>query len=129
MNREHRYVDTYEFWKDQYTRIHLEKKALEDRVRQVEEAQRLVSDSQQDHHNLERIILSSTMNHKDMADISRKHQALFPEREDEDSLDVDSRIISESDISMNSQSKSLKTLPLPVSIIAQVLIIIESIPV
>ncbi|CZR57302.1 uncharacterized protein PAC_07191 [Phialocephala subalpina] len=36
-----RYVDTAEFWKDQYSKLHLEKKALEDKVHCLEEARRL----------------------------------------------------------------------------------------
>ena len=39
---DHRYVDTSEFWKDQYTKIHLEKKGLEDMVHKLEEERRLL---------------------------------------------------------------------------------------
>lgn len=35
----HRYVDTPDFWKDQYHTLYLEKKALEGKVLQLEEAQ------------------------------------------------------------------------------------------
>lgn len=33
---EHRYIDTAEFWKDQYSKIHSEKKAMELRLGQLE---------------------------------------------------------------------------------------------
>ncbi|TVY59651.1 hypothetical protein LSUE1_G008566 [Lachnellula suecica] len=39
---EHRYVDSAEFWKDQYSRIHVEKKTLEDKVNRLEEEQQLL---------------------------------------------------------------------------------------
>jgi hypothetical protein len=32
-----RYIDTCEFWKDQYTKIHLENKALQDKVHMLEQ--------------------------------------------------------------------------------------------
>ncbi len=35
-----RYVDTPEFWKEQYTRIHAEKKLLEDKICRLEESQK-----------------------------------------------------------------------------------------
>ncbi len=49
-----RYVDTCEFWKDQYTKIHLEKKALEDKVQMLEHGrQKLLMNihEQGDHQN------------------------------------------------------------------------------
>lgn len=36
-----RYVDTTEFWKDEYDKIYKEKKALEDKVNSSEEARRI----------------------------------------------------------------------------------------
>jgi hypothetical protein len=33
-----RYVDTYEFWKEQYTKIYLENKTLQDRIHRLEQA-------------------------------------------------------------------------------------------
>ncbi|KAE8444895.1 hypothetical protein EG329_014143 [Mollisiaceae sp. DMI_Dod_QoI] len=42
-----RYIDTAEFWKDQFTRLHQEKKELEDKVHCLEEAQR---QSRKRHH-------------------------------------------------------------------------------
>ncbi len=41
----HRYVDTAEFWKDQCTRFHLEKKGLEDEVHRLEEDLRILRQS------------------------------------------------------------------------------------
>lgn len=32
-----RYIDTCEFWKDQYTKIHLENKALQDKIHKLEQ--------------------------------------------------------------------------------------------
>jgi len=32
-----RYIDTCEFWKDQYTKIHLENRALQDKVHRLEQ--------------------------------------------------------------------------------------------
>ena len=40
-----RYIDTSEFWKEQYTKILLEKKELEDKVHQLEEAQRQLQEN------------------------------------------------------------------------------------
>lgn len=34
-----RHIDSAEFWKDQYTKLHLEKKALVDKIHQLEESQ------------------------------------------------------------------------------------------
>jgi hypothetical protein len=42
---EHRYVDSTDFWKDQYQHIHHEKKLLEDKLHQLQEAKRLLGDS------------------------------------------------------------------------------------
>ncbi|KAF4636782.1 hypothetical protein G7Y89_g1282 [Cudoniella acicularis] len=41
---ERRYIDTPEFWRDQYTKVHLEKKALEDKVLRLEEERRLLKE-------------------------------------------------------------------------------------
>ncbi|RDL39701.1 uncharacterized protein BP5553_04041 [Venustampulla echinocandica] len=40
-NKEHRYVDSSDFWKDEYNTIYLEKKNLEDKVHRLEEELRL----------------------------------------------------------------------------------------
>jgi hypothetical protein len=40
-----RYIDTCEFWKDQYTKIHLEKNVLQDKIHRLEEARRQLLES------------------------------------------------------------------------------------
>ena len=52
-----RYVDTCEFWKDQYTKIHGQKKVLEDRVHCLEEAQRLVRESVHSDGSIDEVII------------------------------------------------------------------------
>ncbi|CAG8976210.1 hypothetical protein HYALB_00011141 [Hymenoscyphus albidus] len=42
LDGEHRYVDSVEFWKDQYTRVHEEKKDLQDKVHRREEELRVL---------------------------------------------------------------------------------------
>jgi len=43
--KEPRYVDSTDFWKDQYSKIHLENKALQDKVLRLEEETRLIRES------------------------------------------------------------------------------------
>lgn len=54
-SQEHRYVDSSNFWKDEYHRIYLEKKSLEDKVRILEEELRLRREtaSQDDCQNMQ----------------------------------------------------------------------------
>jgi hypothetical protein len=43
--QEPRYVDSADFWKEQYSKIHLENKALQDKVLRLEEERRLIRES------------------------------------------------------------------------------------
>lgn len=47
-----RFIDTCEFWKDQYTKIHLEKKGLEEKVHRLEERQRQLLEGHSQHNVL-----------------------------------------------------------------------------
>jgi hypothetical protein len=43
--KEPRYVDSADFWKEQYSKIHLKNKALQDKLLRLEEEQRLIRES------------------------------------------------------------------------------------
>ncbi|RKF54859.1 hypothetical protein OnM2_094036 [Erysiphe neolycopersici] len=49
--RKPRYIDTVEFWKDQYTKIHKQKQELEDKINCVEQLKFLASCEDQDDEN------------------------------------------------------------------------------
>ena len=48
-----RYVDTCEFWKDQYTKIHLENKALEDKIHMLQHGRQKLLMNLHDQSNLQ----------------------------------------------------------------------------
>lgn len=52
---EHRYVDTVEFWKDQCTKFHREKKGLEDKVHRLEEELRILRQSSSQNGSLDAV--------------------------------------------------------------------------
>ena len=75
-----RYVDTCEFWKDQYTKIHLEKRALEDKVQMLEhERQKPLMNihDQGDHRNHE---ITSSRALEGYREVSRTEKEPFRKR-------------------------------------------------
>jgi len=85
-----RYIDTCEFWKDQYTKIHLENRALQHRILALEQKEQQSSsisresiDEQVDHHEMgmgeRRVHGGSGRSGRQDNEASRKRPAHFGE--------------------------------------------------
>lgn len=99
-----RYVDTSAFWMDQYDIIYREKKSLEDRVRCLEEAQRVLKEklrssesSDEEHHDVrrrEQVQVEIEASGRMEAGSSRKRVATSQEVDNADSRGEDSLLSS-----------------------------------
>jgi hypothetical protein len=106
-----RFIDTCEFWKDQYTKIHSDKKALQDKVHELEEARRQLLERLHGQINLpllsnsnRQLLEASAFNDQMGNEASRKRPAPAEEHRTDDQGEGRNCILSSEDHSLRISS-------------------------
>lgn len=83
-----RYVDTSEFWKDQYTSIHNKNKALEDKLRCLEEGQSLSHDQSSADEDLRQIFEAENFRMMELGTLRKRPASTQDVESSQDPSDV-----------------------------------------
>lgn len=98
-----RHIDTTEFWKEQYTKIHVEKKALEDKIRCLEEHQRSQRQPDSNEHDIQSALDRSRKRRPSTQNV----EAWLDDQEDPDSADQEDPDSANQDVLLRLSSYSM----------------------